>query len=458
MAYSYNTTDVNPVDVAPNTGLPFEVMTSYNSGLFQNGSTGLHGGGDVGYGALKRRNVATDLVMYKPYDNALDTIMQLAAKFVVSPKVVMEWIETDELLPDEAVGLGNGNATTTINGNAYTPATTGNFFVSNDNGKIFRIGDRVRYADENGEYTYAYILNITVSTETTLALRSLGTGNLVEAASATAVIQRLHRSVGGDLDYDPQPRYALPKMYYTLLDKHRVEDSITQRAINEAGASYFDYVSDKEDKMYSDFRRGRELAALYGSKDKFQLPNGDWVYSSPGLWDEIKDYNRHVANNIRSAANFKNMLYRFIELTLGAESGGPKERTVFIDATFSSLLSQAFEDKQRFYETEFVAGVRCMRFEHNLGNLDFVHLPIFDYKHPLVGSSIKESTPRAIAMMLPVAECVTRVTMNNEGPTQSQFFLKGGDETEYMRVQSTEGTALKLKQYTAVLEEGTIGV
>jgi len=456
MAYSYNVTDVNSPNTTPNTGLPFEVMTSYNEGLFNTGA-GLHGGGEVGYGALKRRNVATDIVMYKPYDNALDTIIQLAAKFVVSPKVVMEWIETDELLPDEGVGVAAGNATTVINGTSYTPATTGAFHVSNDDGKIFRVGDRVRYVDENGEYTYAYILTITVGATTALTLRSLGAGNLVEADSATATIQRLHRSVGGDLDYDPQPRYALPQMYYTLLDKHRVEDSITQRAINEAGASYFDYVSDKEDKMYGDYRRGRELAMLYGQKDKFQLANGDWVYSSPGVWDEIKDFNRHVVNDIRNATNFKNMLYRFTELTLGAESGGPKERTVFIDATFSSLLSQAFEDKQRFYETEFIAGVRCMRWEHNLGNLDFVHLPIFDYKHPLVGSSIKESTPRAVAMMLPVAECVTRVTMNGEGPTQSQFTLRGGDETEYMRVQSTEGTALKLKQYTAVLEEGTIG-
>ncbi len=457
MAYSYNVTDVNTPIVTPNTGLPFEVMTSYNPGLFESGSTGLHGGGDVGYGALKRRNVATDIVMYKPYDNALDTIIQLAAKFVVSPKVVMEWIETDELLPDEGSGVATTNAVTVINGTSYTPATTGTFHVSNDDGKIFRVGDRVRYVDETGEYSYAYILAITVAASTTLSLRSLGAGNLVEAGSATATIQRLHRSVGGDLDYDPQPRYALPQMYYTLLDKHRVEDSITQRAINEAGASYFDYVSDKEDKMYGDYRRGRELAMLYGRKDKFQLANGDWVYSSPGVWDEIKGFNRHVVNDIRNATNFKNMLYRFTELTLGAESGGPKERTVFIDATFASLLSQAFEDKQRFYETEFIAGVRCMRWEHNLGNLDFVHLPIFDYKHPLVGSSIKESTPRAVAMMLPVAECVTRVTMNGEGPTQSQFTLRGGDETEYMRVQSTEGTALKLKQYTAVLEEGTIG-
>lgn len=457
MAYSYNVTDAATPNSTPNSGLPFEVMTSYNPGLFESGSTGLHGGGDVGYGALKRRNVATDVVLYKPYDNALDTIVQLSAKFMVSPKVVLEWIEKDELLPDEASGVSVNNANTTINGTSYTPATTGNFFVSNDDGKIFRVGDRVRYADENGEYSYGYILTITVGAQTTLALRSLGAGNLVEAASATAKIQRLHRSVGSDLDYTPQPRYALPNMYYTLLDKHRVEDSITQRAINEAGASYFDYISDKEDKMYSDFRRGRELAMLYGSKDKFQLANGDWVYTSPGVWDEIKGYNRHVANNIRSAANFKNMLYRFTELTLGAESGGPKERTVFIDATFASLLSQAFEDKQRFYETEYIAGVRCMRWEHNLGALDFVHLPIFDYKHPLVGSSIKESTPRAVAMMLPVAECVSRATMNGEGPTQSQFTLNGGDETEYMRVQSTEGTALKLKQYTAVLEEGTIG-
>jgi len=459
MAYSYDKSGVNPVSNTPYNGLPFEVTTSYNPGLFEpGGGSGLHGGGDAGYLALKRRNVATDVVLYKPYDNTLDTIVQLTAKFGETNKVVKEWIEGDELLPDEAVGVATTNDATVINGTSYTPATTGVFGVNADNAKIFRVHDRVRYHDENGNWSYGHITEITFSTPNyLLTITSVDGSNLVEAASATASIQRLGRSIGSDLDYVPQTRYNFPTMEYTFVDKMRFEDQITQRAINESGASYFDYVSDKEDKLYGELRRGRELSMLYGARGKHQLSNGDWVYTSPGVFDSIKDFNLHVANDIRNAANFKRALNEFILLNMGAEGGGPKIRTMFIDAQMSALLSEAFEDKQRFYGNEFIGGVRSMRYEHNLGVIDFVHLPLFDYKHPVPGGSVKQSTPRAVGMLLPVSECVERLTFINEGPTQETFRLKGGDETMYMRVQTTEGTALKLKQWTAVFQEGTIG-
>jgi hypothetical protein len=457
MAYSYDKSGVNPVNNTPYNGLPFEVMTSWNENLFD-GGTGLHGGGDAGYLSLKRRNVATDVVLYKPYDNTLDTIVQLTAKFAETGKVVYEWTEGDEMLPDTAVGVATTNGVTVINGTTYTPAATGVFGVTADNAKIFRVGDRVRYHDENGNWSYAIITDIpTTSPNVLIVVASTDGSNLVEAASATATIQRLARSIGSDLDYVPQTRYNLPTMEFTFVDKQRYEDGITQRAINEAGASYFDYVADKEDKLYGELRRGRELSMLYGKRGKYQLSNGDWVYTSPGVYDSIKDFNLHVANDIRNATNFKRALNEFILLNMGAESGGPKIRTVFVDATFAWLLSEAFEDKQRFYGNEFIGGVRSMRYEHNLGVLDFVYLPILDYKHPIPGGSVKESTPRAVAMMLPVAECVERLTFTNEGPAQETFRLKGGDETMYMRVQTTEGTVLKLKQWCAVFEEGTIG-
>lgn len=447
MAHSFDNT--------PNTNLPFEVLTSYNDDLFaSNGS--LHGGGDAGFGSLVKRDVATQMVMYKPYDNSLDTLIQTTGGFDVATNSVHEWTEDDELLDDEAVGVAE-TASGQINGGTYTPATTGDFIVTDENAKIFRKGDVVRYVDSNGAYTFGMITSIQASaggTNTDLTLTSLDGTNLV-ASAADAVIQRMHSLRGSDRNYDVEPRGSIPKQYYTYINKIVHDARYGARVQNEE--HYLNLLSRHEQKLFGEMRRSRELQSLYGVKGKYTLSNGDIVYSSPGLYNQISDFNKDTGAMTTTGAfdkdKFLNVLYDFIEHNFGGESGGPSTRTMFISGKFASYLSRAFIDRQRFYEVEYIAGVRSMRFEHNLGNIDFVYLPALDYKHPIPGGSLKESAPKAVGMLCPVQECVTRLVMKGEGPTSEVFKEKGGDEEENMRVKTTEGLKFKLKQYCGVLEE-----
>jgi hypothetical protein len=443
----------NTIDNTPNTGAPFKVLTSFNPDIFASQGS-IHGGGDAGFGSLMVRDVATELVMYKPYNNALDTMIQLTGGFETATNSVHEWTENDELLPDEAVGVDAGNANR-INGGTYTPGSTGVFVVSEDDGTIFRKGDVVRYAATAGGYVFAYVLDIAApgSSRQELTLRTFD-ANLT-AASATAKIERMHSLRGSDLNYDVEPRGTIPRQYFTYINKIVHDARYGKRVQNEE--HYLNLLNDTERKLFSEMRRSRELQSLYGVKGKFTLANGDVVYSSPGLYNQIADFNKDTAemttSNAFDANKFKKAINEFIEFNFGAESGGPDTRTMFVSGKFASYLSQAFEDKQRFYGVEFVAGVRAMRFEHNLGVIDFIYTPVMDYKHPLVGGSLREGTGKAVGMLCPVDECVTRLVMQGEGPSSEVFKERGGDEEENMRVKSTEGLKTKLLQYCAVLEE-----
>lgn len=441
----------------PNTGIPFEVLTSYQSDIFASAGD-VHGGGDAGFGSLLRRDVATEIVTYKPYRNSLDTLIQTTGNFEVATNSVHEWTENDELLEDEAIGVDEADSEQ-INKDAgtYTPATTGAFIVTNENANIFRVGDVIRYVDENGAYTYALILSIEASdagTNTALNLGSID-GDELPAAASDAVIHRMHSLRGSDLNYDVQPRSAIPKQYYTYLNKLVFDARYGKRVQNEE--HYLNLLADQEAKLFAEMRRSRELQSLYGVKGKRTLANGDIVYSSPGLYEQIAGFNKDTAEFTTSGDfdkdKFTNAIYDWIEFNFGGESGGPETRTAFISGRFASFLSRAFIDRQRFYETEYVAGVRAMRFVHNLGNIDFIYLPILDYKHPIPGGSLKEGDPKAVAMLCPVDQCVTRLVMQGEGPESMVFLERGGDEEENMRVKTTEGLKLKLKQWTSVLEE-----
>jgi hypothetical protein len=449
MAHSFDNT--------PNTDLPFEVLTSYNSDIFD-GSGGVHGGGDAGFGTLSKRDVSTEVVMYKPYRNALDTVIQTTGGFEVATNSVHEWTENDELLDDEAVGVDEtDNGQINKDSGTYTAAGTGDFVVTDDNAKIFRKGDVVRYVDSNGAYTYALILSISTSdggSNTALELGTIDGTNLASAAS-DAVIHRMHSLRGSDLNYDVEPRGSIANQYYTYLNKIVHDERYGKRVQNEE--HYYDLLADTEAKLFKDMRRSRELQALYGVKGKRTLSNGDIAYSSPGLYTQIADFNKDTSSMTSSGSFdkdlFTNAIYDFIAHNFGGESGGPETRTMFISGQFADYLSRAFIDRQRFYETEYIAGVRAMRFVHNLGNIDFIYLPILDYKHPIPGGSLKESSPKAVGMLCPVQECVTRLVMQGEGPSSEVFLESGGDEEENMRVKTTEGLKLKLKQYCAVLEE-----
>lgn len=443
------------IQSTPNTGLPFEVATSYNSDLFTSAGS-LHGGGDAGYGALTKRDVATEMVMYRPYDHTLDTLIQTTGKFEVAYNSVHEWTENDELLEDEAVGVDatdNGQINKDGSG-TYTPATTGDFLVSQANADIFRTGDVVRYVGDDGTYTFGLITGITDGSPATLALESIDGNNLQQAAS-DAAIHKMHSLRGSDLNYDVQPRGSVAKQYYTYINKIVHDARMGARIQNEE--HYLDQIADLEAKLFAEMRRSRELQALYGVKGKVTLSNGDIVYSSPGLYTQIADFNKDTADLLSTgsfdADKFETAINSFIEHNYGGESGGPRTRTMFISGKFASYLSQAFKDRQRFYEVEYIAGVRCMRWEHNLGNIDFVYLPVLDYKHPLPDGSLRESDPKAVGMLLPIQECVTRLVMNGEGPSSMVFKEKGGDEEENMRTKTTEGLKLKLKQYCAVFEQ-----
>lgn len=438
-------TDRHNIDNTPNTLPPYEVLTSYTDGIYQPGGNEYHQGGNAGFGSLARRSVATEMAMYKPYDNALDTLIQVTGGFEVATSSVHEWTEHDELMPDESTASATNLAGT---------GTTGTITLT-DGGEIFRKGDVIRYVSTTG-YVYSYITDVTGDV---LTVASINGDNLPAAVltSGNNVVQRMHSLRGADRNYDVEPRGSIPRQYYTYINKIVHDARYGARVQNEE--HYLDLLDEQESKLFSEMRRSRELQSLYGVQGKeIVLGNGDVVYSSPGLYTEISGFNKDThevrdSSGILDKDKFKNAMNEFIEFNFGGESGGPDQRTMFISGKFGSYLSQAFEDKQRFYGTEFIAGVRSMRYEHNLGVIDFIHLPVLDYKHPIPNGSLKQSEPLAVGMLCPVDECVDRLVMQGEGPTSEVFKEKGGDVEENMRVTTTEGMKLKLRQYTAVWEE-----
>lgn len=444
----------------PYSNLPFEVMTSYNSDLFS-ADNALHGGGDAGYLAIKARSVATNIALYEPFRYRMDTRIQLAAGFETVDSPVHEWYETDRYMQDTASydaatddaggdflgdsydGLGVGNDT-----------TQGKYSLSAADVVIYRVGDKVRYQSSSDVWQYAMINDIS---GTTLTLQSLDGGALV-AASASGVIERLESLRGSDLNYEPQPRSNFGKMAYTFVQKEVYDRSWSERSLNDR--NLVDVIMEQEEKLFDELRRGRTLSYLYGIKGKNTLSNGDKVYSSPGAYNDIESFNKQTSNmktaGAFDATKFKASIYAFFEHNFGGESGGPERRDMFHNGLMGSYLGQAFEDKQRFYNNEFVGGVLTNRFEHNgLGVIDFTWEPILDYKHPIPDASLRGgSSPKAVGLMLPVDECTSRLQMVNEGPSSETFKLKGGDEEWFTRVKSTEGLMVQLKQYCAVLQQG----
>lgn len=421
----------------PNTVIQqYNVKTSFDAGLSTTN--------EFGVGSIKKRDVASNVALYKPYNNALDTLIQLTAGFEEVSQTKFEWFEEDEYLPAEA--------------EVATPITTAGaptadmVFATADDANIFRKGDRIRYVS-SGNFVYAIITGIS---GTTVSVKHLGSGNLPDQTASTTV-QRLDSLRGSDLNYDPEPRSALPRMYNTVVRKivHDIGYSPRSTHIDE----YIDTLAKSERQLFNELRRSRELGVLYGNEFKTTVTSSDGdnddLYVTNGLYDSIDAFNSHTlstdSNNNWQA--FKTSIHNFIEHNFGGESGGPSTRQMFISGRFASILSQAFEDKQRFYGNEFVAGINTMRFESNLGIIDFISLPIFEYQHPLVGGSLKEGAGKAVGLMVPVEDCVTRLVFKGEGPSSETFKLRGGDEVEYMRVKTTEGIAIKLKQYCATLEE-----
>jgi len=439
---------------APNSVLnQYDILTSYDEGLGQ----------DAGYGSFKKRSVAREVALYKPYDNTIDTFIQLFGGFDTVTNFKHEWTNKDDLLPDEATGLATGvtDADDVINnvsgGTSYVPATRANFEVSPEDANIFRVGDRVRYVDTNSSYSFGIIreINTVDANKVSMVLDSADGTTLPVADKADAKIDRMDALRGSDRNYDPEPRGKISTMEYTLIRKIVHDTGYTPRSNNQE--HFLDFLMEQEADLFKELRRSRSLGYIYGVDNTVTLDNGDEVHTSAGLWDRLSSKNLHTLQTQVSGSfdkeTFKNSIYALIEFAFGAESGGPDFRQCFISGKFASYLSKAFEDKQRFYGNEFVAGVRTMRFEHNLGVIDFVHAPILEYKHPLVGGSLREGAGKAVGMLIPIEQSTERLVMRNEGPSSETFKESGGDEEEIMRVKTTEGLKTTLLQYTAAIEE-----
>ncbi|MFP8488754.1 hypothetical protein ACKGJO_06590 [Gracilimonas sp. Q87] len=443
------TTDGN----APNSVLnEYDILTSYDAGLGQ----------DAGYGSLKKRSVAKEVALYKPYDNTIDTFIQLFGGFDVVSNYKHEWNVKDDLLPDEATGLATGVpdqadiVNNTGGATGYTPTNLAKFYMSAEDGRIFREGDRIRYVGADGSYTFAYtkdVVNVDTS-KTYLVIQSFDGTNLQVAGSSDAVIHRMDALRGGDRNYKPQPRGKISKQDWTLIRKIVHDTGYTPRSANTD--HYIDFLMEQEADLFKELRRSRTIGTIYGDDDTITLDNGDQLHSSAGLWTRMSNKNLHSLNAGGATFDpsaFKDSIYDLFEFAFGAESGGPDVRQCFVSGKFASYLSRAFEDKQQFYGNEFVAGVRTMRFEHNLGVIDFVHEPIFEYKHPLVGGSLREGAGKAVGMLLPVEQCTERLVFKNEGPSSETFRENGGDEEEIMRAKTTEGLKTTLLNYTVAIEE-----
>lgn len=462
-----------PFENAPNTVMEdtiifgddeISVLTSYDDAYFTEDGEGF------GVGSLKPRSIAAQMALYKPYNTSFDTIVQLMAGFDVATKYVHEYTEDDELWDDEgSIGTETPtNAATVINNKgatAYVPDTSGvTYEVTTEDAKIYKPGDTVRYANTAGEYSYAVVETIsTVSAEVKgLLLRSIDfvdrvAQNLEEAAAADTVLERMSSVRGSDLSYPVQPRGTVPKMYKTYLQVAALDTSYTQRAARDE--SYIDHIARKQMKLMNELKRSRDLLYMYTKGGSFEIPadvdygtEGDKAYLADGIWDGISGHNS-VQFDDTSATTIRASLRTLIEQNFGGESGGPEIRQVFGSAKYMSDVEFAYEDQRRYYSTEYIAGVRVMRYESALGLVDFIWNPMFEYKHPLVDGSVRSGTGKSTAIMLSVPDNLTRLEYIGEGPRMKSFIEKGGQREEHMRVEMSAGMILNLKQYTSAHTE-----
>jgi hypothetical protein len=461
MAYAKTQTISNNPNIGSNS--PFVAQNSNQADLFAN--VAAHGGGSMGVGSFKVRSLDEALKLYRPYDTAVSSMVAMLGAAETVNNVVHEWGEDDELLPFDITGDATPeNAADVINnvagGTPYVPAATAvHIEVTAAEAKKARVNRKIRYVNASGTYTYAVITAI-IDTNSVkgLQLSSLDGSTTLPLASAAAVpVQILESSFGSDLNYDPQPMGANPKMYYTYLQQLIGFGKWTERSENEA--NLFDQKQRAMEQAMADFNRQLETNTLYGTRAKRELTSQeDYQYFSEGIHDTTKAQNYHSSDLTTGgnfdASKFRKALYNFVKYNYGAESGGPKVRQMFIDGSFSNMLDQAFEDKQRFEGNSFVGGVMVSRFEISDGIIDFVRNPFFEIQHPLPNASLRQSgTPLAYGILLPVGESLTRLTFQGEGVRDDTYRVNGGDVEQIYRIRGTVGTKHALRQYCAVFEQ-----
>jgi hypothetical protein len=457
MAY----TKTQEFEWTPNSGVPLEIATSFEENLLDGAA------GEAGYGTFLNRSIASDLLYYYATKFPFDQMSQLFGSLEATPHGKHEWFEADALLEYQAEGVTK-NAANVINntegGTAYVPATEALFVIDEDDDTVFALYDIVRYETGAGDYAYGWVVdkNI-VSTNTELTLQSIDGENLPVAAADDVRIERIASNLPQDLDYDPQPRQSNPTGYITFTQNYRREIRMTRKFedINRNGGTLIDLVEHHQKQLSENFRRDRETDTLLGSGAKTikTLSNGDKVQFSNGIYYQVREDNLHTSDfktsGVFDADKFKRALNNFMLFNFGGESGGPAVRDFYVDATMQSYFDQAWEDRQRFMSTEYVAGVKVDTFENNQGRMDIMKVPNWSEIHPIPNAQIRGgSAPKGVGLLLPMdADHVTRVQQTGFGPRQEVFRKDGGDRVLFQRMESIEGLAIKLKQHTAVMEE-----
>ena len=442
----------------PNSDVPFEIATSFNENLLDGEA------GEAGYGTFLNRSVATDLLYYYATRFPFDQMSQIFGSLEATPHGKHEWFEADALLQYSAAG-DPSNAANVINnttgGTAYVPAATAVYEVDADEVSVLGVYDIVRYATEDGDFAFGWITGIDGKEAT---LESVDGEVLPEAQANDTRLERISPNLPQDLDYDPQPKQSNPTGYVTFTENYRREIRMTRKFqdINKNGGTLIDLVDHHQRQLIENFRRDRETSSLLGAGAKTikTLSNGDKAQFSNGIYYQVREDNLHSAglktDGVFDPAKFKNAINQFMLFNFGGEGGGPKVRDFYVDATMQSYFDQAWEDRQRFMTTDYVAGVKVDTFENNQGRIDIMGIPNWSEMHPIPNAQVRGGTSlKGVGLLLPMdAEHVTRVQQTGFGPRQEVFRKDGGDRVLFQRMESIEGMAVKKKHDCAVFEEG----
>lgn len=449
----------NQYDFSPNSGIPFDVATSFERDLLD-GSTA-----ELGVGSLIRRSIATNVLVYEPWRTSFDTMSQIFGSLETTPTTRHEWTEEDVLHEYETDGVLEDSADVVNNvstGN-YSPQSAARFVIPSSDKGIFKKWDKVRYETSSG-WEWAIVTSVDDSgSNGELNIESEDGSNLTEAAADDANVERISTNLPQDLDYDPQPRQTNPTLYETYVENYRKEIKMTRqmRDINSAGGTVVDLVASYEDQLSQNFRTDREANTLLGSGTQTikSFSSGDKMYFSNGLYYQIRNENLHTSDMKTSgqfdADKFKNAVEQFVLYNFGGETGGPQQRDLYVDPLMASYFDRGWTDIQRFTGEEFVAGVKVRRYSDTNGTMDVIRVPMFSERHPLKNASIRNgSDQKGIGMLVPMdGDHIVRVQQEGWGPQQTVFKQKGGDRTMFQRIESKEGLINKLSEHSGVLEE-----
>jgi len=456
---AYQTTQT--YDPNPNTLEVLEVATSFNPRFLDEEEN------EAGRGSLVNRDMASDILKYHYSKYPFDQLYQLFSGFDTTSTGKWEFFETDALLPYVTEGVAE-DATDVINNpdgtNTYVPASEARYVIDSDKANIFSVYDIVRYEDDSGDYYYGWVTDIGPSNSgVALTITSIDGEDIPAAADATARVERIAPNLPQDLDYVPQPKHSDPVGYIAYTQNYRREIAMTRKfeAMNNSGGTIADLIDSYAEELTLNFRRDRETDMLLGAVNNniITLPNSDKAQFQAGLYMQTRADNLHTApfrtNGNFDADLFKDAWHEYVLRNFGGESGGPQEREFICDPLFQSYFDRAWEDKQRYFTNEYVAGVSVTTFKQTNKAVNIFEIPSWSEIHPIPQASLRHgSAPRAAGMMFPLdPEHLVRIQQEGLGPRQEVFRLNGGDRTMYQRIESNESAVRRLRQHWSVFEE-----